>query len=206
VTLGKPAQGSSRRRAKARRRTRHSATRSPGARASRKRRARSGRSCAHGRPSARWSRARTNRGRARETFRLQKSTDDVRPTITLRRRAVGTEGGSSPAARERIARRKDAGSRLAVAKLRDRWRASRILHTSGIRGFLPGNRGRPLRGAFVDGRRSGSKKRRALTSSAWERSSAPREMRPARSRSARAARQGTSEAARQPRTWSITPR
>lgn len=204
MTSGKPAQGSSRRRAKARRRTRRIATRSPGARTSRKRRARSGRSYAHGRPGVWWSGARTNRGRARETFRLQKSTNDVRPTLTLRRRAVGTEGGSSPAARERFVRRTDDGSRVSAAKPRDRWRAPRSYIPAGS-GNPPGNRG-DLRGAFIDGRRSGSKKRRALTGTARERSSAQRETRPARSRSAREARQGTSEAARQPRTWSITPR
>jgi len=113
------------------------------------------------------------------------------PHLTLRRRAVGTEGGSSPAARERFVRRKGAGSRVSAAKPRDRWRAPRSYIPAGS-GTPPGNRG-DLRGAFVGGRRSGSKKRRALTGTTWERSSAQRETRPARSRCAREARQGASE-------------
>jgi hypothetical protein len=113
-------------------------------------------------------------------------------------------GGSSPAARERTSeakrRRKPDRGGEAVRSVA----GSSTLHTSGV--GAPSRKRGDLRGAFVDGRRSGSKKRRALTSSARERSSASRERRSARSRSAREVRQGTSEAARQPRTWSTTPR
>jgi hypothetical protein len=122
------------------------------------------------------------------------------PSAKSRRDRVG----SSPAARERRRGEKapEAGSRR-----RSRETGGGLLDPTYQKGRgLLRESGGDLRGAFVDGRRSGSKKRRALTGSVWERLSASREMRPAKSRSARETRQGTSEAARQPRTWSTTPR
>jgi hypothetical protein len=82
-------------------------------------------------------------------------------------------GGSSPAARERTSeanrrRKPDCGGKAARSVA-----GSSTLHTSGV-GALPRKR-RDLRGAFVDGRRFGPKKRRALTGSARKRPSASRE-------------------------------
>jgi hypothetical protein len=87
------------------------------------------------------------RGRARRSYRLQKSTGGARPPSPMREEHVDNEGRSSPEARERHRgeRAPEAGS--SVAKRRERWRA---LHLIGNGGRESAHQGAP-----VDGRRLG---------------------------------------------------
>jgi len=94
------------------------------------------------------------RGRARGSYRLQKSTGGARPFTPEDEESSDHDDGSSPSARERRRgeRASEAGS--SVAKPRDRWRVP----TKPV-----GSRERIDLGAPVEGRRFGSGKSSSLT-------------------------------------------
>jgi len=94
------------------------------------------------------------RGRARGSYRLQKSTGGARPFTPEDEESSDHDDGSSPSARERRRgeRASEAGS--SVAKPRDRWRAPSKPAAPRERSCL---------GAPVEGRRFGSGKSSSLT-------------------------------------------
>lgn len=100
---------------------------------------------------------RTSRGRARGSFRLQKSTSGVRP-IT----AAGEEPADPTLG---LALRRES-----AARVKERWKPARRWQNRETGGGRRVVRASGLRGAFVDGRRSGSGKPLSLTRERWKRS------------------------------------
>ena len=120
-----------------------------------------------------------------DRIRLQKSTSGARPIAPAGEEPAETSVGLA-AQCESIGQRRNAGSRISVAKSRDRWRAL-IPNTNGFRESGPRSRR-----ALVDERRSGPWKPFSLTRGRGKRFWFS-EKRPG-SPGTRGARQGASEA------------
>jgi hypothetical protein len=149
--------------------------------------------CSSGRPEGRSRGVRADRGRARGSHRLQKSTGGVWPVTPTSEELVDHDGGSSLFARERRSGERTPEAESSAAKPRDRWRVPKKRRNT---------RKRSCRRHSVDGRRSGPGKPPSLTRWWWKRFWL---LAQAWVSGWRGARQGASEVDRQLRPRSKTP-